>query len=325
MKNIAIIGAGNIGSRHLQALKAVNIPLDIMVIDPNPESLNIAKERYNSMPVGQYDHTIRYFRNYDKIKDEFDIAIIATYSNIRRMVIEQLFEVSHARFFILEKILFTKAEDYLIIRDLLKEQNSQAWVNCTRRVIPFYNDKIKDWFNKKKILYFVSGSKWNLISNLIHFIDYMSYILGQVEFKIDYNHLDLKLESSRIPNFLELNGTINLHFNEGSIGVINCYPSGNQPIIVDIASDEIRCILNEEQGKAWVNIRNNENIWKDYDARLLYTSQITTFLVEDILKNNKCPLTPYEESMKLHLLTFEPMLKFLNKSFKKQFTSYPFT
>ena len=153
----------------------------------------------------------------------------------------------------------------------------------------------------------------------------MSYILDQVDFEIDLNHLDLKLEKSRIPNFLELNGTIKLNFNDGSIGVINCYPSGNQPLIVDIASDEIRCILNEEQGKAWVNIRNNDKFWKDYEAKLLYTSQITTFLVEDIIENNKCQLTPYEESMKLHLLTFEPLLKFLNKRFKKQFAFYPFT
>lgn len=325
MKKIAIIGAGNIGSRHLQALKAIKIPLDITVVDPNPESLIIAKERYNSMPAGQYEHIINYYKNYDKIKDEFDIAIIATHSNIRRMVIEQLLESSHVKSFILEKILFTKAEDYLIVRDLLKEQNSQAWVNCTRRAIPFYNDQIKFFFNKKKIIYFVSGSKWNLISNLIHYIDYMSYILDQIEFEIDFNHLDLKLEKSRIPNFLELNGTINLYFNEGSIGVINCYPSGNQPVIVDIASDEIRCILNEEQGKALVNIGSNENTWKDYEAKILFTSQLTTFLVEDIIKNNKCPLTPYEESEKLHLLTFEPLLKFLNENFHKQFTFYPFT
>ena len=325
MKKIAIIGAGNIGSRHLQALKAVKLPLDILVIDPNPESLNIAQERYDSMPPGQCRHTINYFKNIDKIKNELDIAIIATHSNIRRKVIEQLFKVSHANALILEKILFTRTEDFSIVRDLLKEQNSQAWVNCTRRAIPFYNDQIKNWFNKKKIIYFVSGSKWNLISNLIHFIDYMSYILDLIDFEIDLHHLDLKLVKSRIPNFIELNGTINLFFNDGSMGVINCYPSGNQPLIIDIASDEIRCILNEEQGKALVNIRKKENIWNNYEAKMLFTSQITTYLVEDILKNNYCSLTPYNESMKLHLLTFEPLLEFLNERIKEKFTSYPFT
>lgn len=325
MKNIAVIGAGNIGSRHLQALKAVKIPLDITVIDPNPESLNIAKERYNSMSAGEYKHSINYFTNYDIIRDEFDIAIVATHSNIRRTVIEQLLERSRIKSFILEKILFDKAEDYTFVRDLLKEQKSQAWVNCTRRIIPFYKDQVKDWFNNKKIIYFVSGSKWNLISNIIHYIDYLSYILDQNEFEIDLSFLDLKIEKSRIPNFIELNGAISVYFQNGSLGVINCYSSGNQPVIVDIASDEVRCILNEEQGKALINNRNNDDIWKEYEAKIIYTSQLTTFLVEDIIENNKCLLTPYEESMKLHLLTFEPLLEFINKKFKKQFTSYPFT
>jgi len=324
MKNVAIIGAGNIGSRHLQALKAVNIPLDIMVIDPNPESLNIAKERYNSMPVGQYDHTIHYFRNYDKIKDEFDIAIIATHSNIRRMVIEQILEVSDVKSFILEKILFTKAEDYTIIRDLLKNNKCLAWVNCTRRVFPFYKDKVKNWFNNKKIIFVISGSQWKLISNLIHFVDYMAYILNDNDFLIRYDHLDLELAQSNIPKFFELNGSVEINFNKGSIGLINCFSTGTQPVIMDITSDEVRCIMNEAEGKTYVNLPDKIG-WEIFDSQILYSSQITTFLVEDIIENNKCGLTPYEESMKLHLLTFEPLLKFLNKSFKKQFTSYPFT
>lgn len=324
MKNVAIIGAGNIGSRHLQALKAVKIPLDIMVIDPNPESLNIAKGRYNSMPAGQFQHTINYYKNYDKIKDEFDIAVIATHSNIRRMVIEQLLKSSRIKSFILEKILFHKADDYSIVRDLLKKHNCQAWVNCTRRVIPFYKDKVKNWYNKKKTIFTISGSQWKLISNLIHFIDYMAFVLDDDKFSIEFDNLELNLVESNIANFMELNGSIKVCFNEGSLGIINCFSTGKQPVIIDISSDEVRCIMNEEEGKAWVNINNNIG-WEVYEAKVLYTSQLTTFLVEDIIEKNKCSLTPYEESMKLHLSIYEPLLKFLNENFNKQFTFYPFT
>ncbi|KKN08626.1 hypothetical protein LCGC14_1054870 [marine sediment metagenome] len=73
------------------------------------------------------------------------------------------------------------------------------------------------------------------------------------------------------------------------------------------------------------NSRKKDNIWNNYEAKMLFTSQITTYLVEDILKNNYCSLTPYNESMKLHLLTFEPLLEFLNERIKEKFTSYPFT
>ena len=34
MKKVIIIGAGQIGSRHLQALAAIKTPLDIYVVDP---------------------------------------------------------------------------------------------------------------------------------------------------------------------------------------------------------------------------------------------------------------------------------------------------
>jgi len=277
----------------------MKISLDIMVIDPDPES-------------------------FDKIKDEFDIAIIATHSNIRRMVIEQLLKLSRIKSFILEKILFHKADDYSLVRDLLKEHNCQAWVNCTRRAIPFYKDKVKNWFNKKKTVFTISGSQWNLISNLIHFIDYIAFVLDDDKFSIEFDNLELNLVESNIANFIELNGSIKINFNEGSLGIINCFSTGKQPVIIDIASDEVRCIMNEEEGKAWVNINNNIG-WEVYEAKVLYTSQITTFLVEDIIEKNKCSLTPYEESMKIHLSIFEPLLKFLNENFTEKFTFYPFT
>ena len=51
MKKVFIIGAGQLGSRHLQALKYVKEALDISVIDPREESLSTAKERYASLDL----------------------------------------------------------------------------------------------------------------------------------------------------------------------------------------------------------------------------------------------------------------------------------
>ena len=325
LSNILLIGAGNIGSRHLQALKAVNIPLNITVIDPNPDSLKIAEERYSSMPLGHHEHTIQYLQNYDNVKGDYDIAIIATHSNNRRMIIEQIITKFRIKSFILEKILFDKKEDYSLIKELLDKHNCQAWVNCTRRIIPFYKDKIKDWYNNKKILFIVSGSHWGLMSNIIHFLDYMAYILDEYEFSIDFSNLNLKFLNSRIPNFSEMNGAITVYFKKGSLGIINCYPSGKQPLIIDIASDENRCIINEVEGKSWVNNNNNEMGWEEYDSKILYTSQLTTSLVEDIIKNNKCSLVSYENSMKLHLSLFEPLLKVLREKLGYKKSNYPFT
>ena len=319
-----IVGAGNIGSRHLQALKAVKIPLDITVIDINPESLHIAENRYNSMPNGEKKHAINYYTNYDSIKENFDIAIIATHSTIRREIIEHLFELTSVKSFILEKILFNKSKDYFFVKNLINKHKCQAWVNCTRRLIPFYKNEIKNWFKKKKIIFNISGSQWKLMSNLIHFTDFLAFILEDNKFRIDCNNLDLNLIKSDIPNFYELNGSLELYFFKGSLGVINCFSTGIQPIIIDIASDQMRCIINEKEGKTMVNSSKKIG-WEVFNSRILYTSQLTTLIVEDILEKNACELTSYEESMNLHLLTYKPLLNFLNEKLDKNWLSYPFT
>ena len=57
MNNICIIGAGQLGSRHLQALKMVLQPLLITVVDPSSESLKMAEERYQAA-AGSGNHQL---------------------------------------------------------------------------------------------------------------------------------------------------------------------------------------------------------------------------------------------------------------------------
>lgn len=45
MKNIAIIGAGQLGSRHLQALAQVNADVILHIVDPSEQSLEVSKQR----------------------------------------------------------------------------------------------------------------------------------------------------------------------------------------------------------------------------------------------------------------------------------------
>ena len=49
MYKVAIIGAGQLGSRHLQGLKVAASPLEITVMDSNEDSLKVAKERYDTV------------------------------------------------------------------------------------------------------------------------------------------------------------------------------------------------------------------------------------------------------------------------------------
>ena len=46
---IVLVGAGNIGSRHLQALALLDRDANIQVIDTLESSLKLAEERFNSV------------------------------------------------------------------------------------------------------------------------------------------------------------------------------------------------------------------------------------------------------------------------------------
>jgi hypothetical protein len=325
LKTIAIVGSGNIGSRHLQALKAVNIPLKIFVVDPNPESLSLSKKRYSEVPSGQFQHEILFYQNMEKFENEIDIAIIATSSKVRRMVIEQIFEYSSPKFFILEKILFQKEEDYHVIKDLFEKNKSKAWINCTRTVSPFYRDKTKKLFYQQKILINMSGSSWGLMSNIIHYLDYFAFLFETDDFKIDTTYLDPHPIQSGRQEYLEITGTLQILFKNGSLGIFTCYPSGDLPTIVDICSDTKRCIIREDEQKAWVWEGNQSSGWETIDAKIVYTSELTTKIAEDILNKGRCALTPYKTSMKLHLGVFKPILEFLNEKSGENFSYFPFT
>ena len=70
MKNIFIIGAGNIGSRHLQSLNKIGRSISINVIDPSSKSLIAAKEFFNFSPKNNHVRSINFHKNIEKTNNQ---------------------------------------------------------------------------------------------------------------------------------------------------------------------------------------------------------------------------------------------------------------
>ena len=111
MRTIAIIGAGQLGSRHLQALVNLKLPKKIFVVDTSGESLRTSAQRWKEVE-GRQDQ-VDFFPSIEKLPSEIDLAIIATSSAMRRPVIEQLVDHSRITFMILEKFLFQTEKDFI--------------------------------------------------------------------------------------------------------------------------------------------------------------------------------------------------------------------
>ena len=321
---VLLVGAGNVGSRHLQALKAVKIPLKIFVVEPSAKSIRLAKERYDSAPAGKFFHEVAYRKEIPDGNDLVDLAIIATCSDIRAEVIRKLFKKSKVRFLILEKLLFDKREDYDSIGKLIKQSVTRTWVNCPMRMMPSFNHLQKEFLGKR-IFYNTTLSNDGLITNAIHYLDHMVFLTGSDDFTINTDGLDKQTVSSKRNRFIEFTGALRVLFKNGSIGDLVCFRGGNVPILVQFYCDKVMCLIKETESKAWISKAVSGWKWNEIRAPLLFQSQLTTRLVDDILVEGVCQLPAYEQSKKIHLQLLEPLLKFLNEHSRKKYNSYPFT
>lgn len=321
MYKVCVIGAGNIGSRHLQGLKKVSFPLSLEVVDPSSESLQIARQRYNQIE-SSIDHGISFLKSIEDISEAIDLCIIATSSNVRRKIVEDLLSKSSVKYLILEKMLFQKKEDHSLVEELIKKRGVKTWVNFSMRSIPFYSDLIRDF--GKPLIMTVSGSQYGLITNAIHYIDYIAYLTNCYDFTLDTKGLDPKPIESKRKGFLELNGTLNIHFKDGSFGSFTCFSNGDSPVVIELMSESKRVISKESETKAMISSSPKWH-WVEIDSKIPYQSDITNIVVEEILTKGNCPLTPYEEASRLHLQLLDSLLSFLNQSSGKKFDLYPFT
>jgi predicted dehydrogenase len=322
-RSIFIVGAGQLGSRHLQALKTVPISLDITVVDPSETSLRTARERYESIP-GVQTHSVRYLREVPASFDPVDIAIIPSNSDMRRQIVETLLGRGTVRSMVLEKLLFDKKNDYATVEDLLRNNEVRAWVNCSMRTMPFYAG-LRTLFQGTPFTYIVTGSQFGLITNAIHYIDHMAFLSGGSRFSLDTSLLHLPPIESKRKGFLELNGTLTVRFENGCSGVLTCFPDGDLPVMVEIISAGTRLISREWERKAWIARSGEGWAWKETDAVIPYQSQMTAQVVGDILTKGTCGLVPYNESMQLHLQMLEPLREFLEGRGARKQEHYPFT
>jgi hypothetical protein len=304
---LALIGAGRLGSRHLQALAKSEHPFAIDVVDTSEESLRSAKERFLEI-TGNFDgKKIEYHESLANIHSELDLCIIATTSDMRARVTRELLRSKSVRNIIFEKVLFQSLSEYEEIAGLLKDLKINAWVNCTRRIYPFYKD-LKSRFSPEDRMFLVaSGGEWGLACNSIHLIDFMAFLSENLDYTLRTDALDHQVRESKRKGFIELTGTLRGYFSNGNELILHSSAGSNAPLLISIYRSDAEIIVDEEKGIARMSLESNGWNWEDIEFSVPYQSDLTHKVVEEIIKEGICGLTPFEESVKLH----KPLLKAL--------------
>ncbi|KPA09280.1 dehydrogenase [Candidatus Magnetomorum sp. HK-1] len=332
VKHIVIVGAGNIGSRHLQSLSYINCNVKISVIDPNSDSLKISKDRFSIMDYNDKIRSINYAQTFEDINKNIDIAIISTCSNVRKSVIEQLLKKVNVKNMILEKVLFQKIEDYEPIYNLFEQKKINAWVNCIRRMWPFYKKLYEKLKNSNIQEVNVSGSNWGLGSNLIHFIDFIAFIAKKQKYNLKTEFLNKKIIQSNRKSFFEFYGMILGSFEQGPFFSISSHLQGKNSTTIKIVSDSSVIIIDEGNininkgtGRSWISNKNKNWEWEEFFFDIPLQSQTTHLAVQQILLQNECDLTRYSESAEFHIPIISSFLKHIQKYHNGSETVCPIT
>lgn len=301
MTTLAIVGAGNLGSRHLQSLAKLKQPAAVIVIDPDQGALDRAAFRFEEMRPTVTSAT--YAKSIDGIESDIDLAIVATNADIRARIVRELLSVKRVNGLLLEKVLFTKPNDYADVAGLLRDNNVKAWVNCARRAWPFYR-QLRDRLESSTVREInVSGVDWGLGCNSIHMLDLVAWLSRSSSYTLNWVTLDGAVGPAKRPGFVEFTGALSGTFQDGPVFKIASWPAttaAGMPFLLQIVADDFVCIVRESEGIAWVADGRRGWEWKEIPCQVVLQSDLTHRVVEEILAEGTAPLTPYEESAALH-------------------------
>ncbi|NCI49047.1 Gfo/Idh/MocA family oxidoreductase [Sediminibacterium roseum] len=237
MYNIAIIGAGQLGSRHLQGLMKSTLDLNIAVVDPLESSLAVAKQRAGEIPRGKNKINVNYFTVISELQRTIDFCIVATNSDVRLRVLKEVADRSDVKNMLLEKVLFQDLASYDIAQDLLTEKKIKAWVNSGWRNFPFLKEIRNEVRAPSKMTYVVTGGRWGLACNTIHNMDLLSCLSGIQDFTLDISAIE-KIIPSKRNGFYEMIGTLICRQSNGSVMLLNSRDIDSIDMNFHITSDD---------------------------------------------------------------------------------------
>ncbi len=309
---ILLIGAGQLGSRHLQALINLQAPSNIIVIDPSLDSLNLTEQRAKEIS-GYERHQLTYR---PEIKDlpEIDFAVVATSANVRRKIVEDLLSITNVKNLLLEKVLFQSAQDCIEVGKLLADRNVKTWVNSPRSMWSCYK-ALKQSIGGEPIQKFISGgSGWGLACNTYHMLDLFTWLTDSKIMNLSSEFIDKQPIPSKRNGFYELTGTLIGSFENGTVFTLSdpVGPAKDTYFLIE-TGDRLIHISEATQKLTLVSGSPLPSDFEDIKFAPEFQSALTNRVVEDVLQRGDCELASYSQASEIH----QKMLNEFAKCFSK--------
>ncbi|SEQ17312.1 Oxidoreductase family, NAD-binding Rossmann fold [Lachnospiraceae bacterium NE2001] len=309
MYNIVLVGVGALGKRHLSSILNTKLELNIYCYDINIRALDGFEfdDKYNNKSV-------KMITSLEELPREVDFALFAMTSNSRREMFDRLINQTKVSNILFEKFLFQRIEDYEHVGNIIKKLGINAWVNCARRQMDCYQKLKSELSDAKEMRISISGGEWGLACNAIHELDLISFLSDSDKLKIDSVELLPGLYDSKRKGYKEVYGTIRGSCGKCNSFSINCMKDTNVPDVLVISTDISQYYIIEGNNIKF-SMRQNEGfeICKE-QFDIPFQSQMTQFVLEDILLRKQSKLSSYFESSLLHIEFMKPLLAYFKNN-----------
>jgi hypothetical protein len=321
VKKIVIVGAGQLGSRHLQGLAKCKHKLRVYVLDTDYKALERAKSRWLEVAINLIQKTITYHTKLSDVEKNIDLTIVSTTAKNRVQLMISLKNHFISKFWILEKILVQSSHELNELL-LIMKFDEKTWVNFPRRMLLWHN-LIRDKLIKKNVLNFRlnAGQSWGLTCNALHFLDMFSWYSDETIQHISTKGMSHKWYETRRSGNWEVSGEIQVLFSGGSTATITdqnglpCDP--NKKIFIE--DGNFTWSIDEQKGTA----KRSDGL--SISGRLPYQSETTPLLVDEILSTGYCKLPSLKKSEGIHRVFLDATLKHWQNTIDSKATIVPIT
>jgi len=316
---VLIVGCGELGSRHLQAIASLPMVANIEVLDPRPESLQLGRDRLSELATGNLSVKVDWITSIEDATKNGDLCVIATQAEGRCSLLRTVADTLGYKSFLLEKVADQSVPAIESTVEFCNDRGISAWVNCQTRTVPTYQ-LLKEKLNTGEPIYFnAMGGQQFLANNGIHTADLFSYFDGSANIGDIHAIIDPVLHpSKRSADQYDLTGTLSGSTSRGSSITIS-YGQGDIPWgHFSVASGNYRCVVDHMQ--RWMMETEVDSNWKWNQVPFegsLFVSETSKGIVTDIFGIGSCELPTLEKSLVSHRFILNGLLPSFSKLLNK--------
>lgn len=327
MSRILLVGCGQLGSRHLQAVASLPQITEIEVVDPRPEALVLGRQRLAEVSLQVPRTVFRWLRSLEEAQTGGDLCIVATQAEGRCEQIKAVAEKRGYSRFLVEKIVGQSVEEMEDLIQFCGLRGLSVWVNLKTRALPIHLQVKAKLIHGEPILFTVVGGNLGLANNGVHMADLFAFYDETDEMECTGAVIDPALHpSKRGRNIFDLSGALQARTDNGSRFSLTYAKEGEVLELVSLVTSERRFLIDHFSRWAVESERSNGWAWQpipfEGEPRV---SHMTKGFVLDILMKGRCLLPTLEEAMIGHRFILDALRPHFSRLLEKELKLCPVT